>query len=152
MQQIFRRFFFILNLATLLCQSWCRKLIYREICVKRSAVGNKEMSALKYGIRYWAKIDRSVIASRHINTRSFNNKLGKKFWKHASNVVCGMRGGEEYVWIGKRPRNSKVSQLLSMIVVCLHLPYHARFSVKNQWIGTMTVCSLQGTCNDSGRK
>ena len=54
------------------------------------------MSALKYGIRYMAKIDR-LIASRHINTRSFNNKLGKKFWKHASNVVCGVRGGAGYV-------------------------------------------------------
>ena len=41
--------------------------LYREICVKRSPVGNKEMSALKYGIKYWAKIDR-LIASRHINT------------------------------------------------------------------------------------
>ena len=54
------------------------------------------MSALKYGIIYWAKIDR-LIASRHINTRSFNNKLGEKFWKHASNVVCGVRGGAGYV-------------------------------------------------------
>ena len=54
------------------------------------------MSALKYGIRYMAKIDR-LIGSRHINTRSFNNKLGKKFWKHASNVVCGVRGGAGYV-------------------------------------------------------
>ena len=50
------------------------------------------MSALKYGIIYWAKIDR-LIASRHINTRSFNNKLREKFWKHASNVVCGVREG-----------------------------------------------------------
>ena len=50
------------------------------------------MSALKYGIKYWAKIDR-LIASRHINTRSFNNKLREKFWKHASNVVCGVREG-----------------------------------------------------------
>ena len=106
MQQIFRRFFFILSLATLLCQSWCSKLICREICVKRSPVGNKEMSALKYGIIYWAKIDR-LIASRHTNTLYFlDNKLGNKFWKHASNVLCGVRGGEGYVWIGKRPRNS----------------------------------------------
>ena len=67
-------------------------IIYREICVKRSPLGNKEMSALKYGIIYWAKIDR-FIASRHINTRSFNNKLREKFWKHASNVVCGVREG-----------------------------------------------------------
>ena len=55
-----------------------------------------EMSALKYGLIYWAKIDR-LIASPHINTGSFNNKLGKKFWKHASNVVCGVRGGAGYV-------------------------------------------------------
>ena len=26
------------------------------------------------------------------------------------------------------------------------------FSVKNQWIGTRTVCSLQWACNDSSRK
>ena len=73
-------------------------IIYREICVKRSPLGNKEMSALKYGIIYWAKIDR-FIASRHINTRSFNNKLREKFWKHASNVVCGVReeAGAGYV-------------------------------------------------------
>ena len=30
--------------------------LYRQICVKRSAVGNEEMSALKYGIIYWAKV------------------------------------------------------------------------------------------------
>ena len=54
------------------------------------------MSALKYGIIYWAKIDR-LIALRHINTGSFNNKPGKKFWKHACNVVCGVRGGAGYV-------------------------------------------------------
>ena len=66
---------FYFNLATLLCQSWCSKLIYREICVKRSPVGNKEMSALKYGIKYWAKIDR-LIASPHINTWRFNNREG----------------------------------------------------------------------------
>ena len=57
---------FYLNLATLLCQSWCSKLIYREICVKRSPVGNKEMSALKYGIKYWAKIDRLIAERRDI--------------------------------------------------------------------------------------
>ena len=54
------------------------------------------MSALKYGIIYWAKIDR-LIPSPHINTRSFKNKVEKKFWKHASNVVCGVRGGAGYV-------------------------------------------------------
>ena len=37
-------------------------------------------------------------------------KLGKKFWMHASNIVCGVRGGVGPVWIGKRPRNAKVSQ------------------------------------------
>ena len=34
----------------------------------------------------------------------------KKFWIHASNIVCGVRGGVGPVWIGKRPRNAKVSQ------------------------------------------
>ena len=29
----------------------------------------------------------------------------KKFWIHASNIDCGVRGG-----VGKRPRNAKVSQ------------------------------------------
>ena len=37
-------------------------------------------------------------------------KLGKKVWIHASNIVCGVRGGVGPVWIGKRPRNAKVSQ------------------------------------------
>ena len=34
----------------------------------------------------------------------------KKFWIHASNIVCGVRGGVGPVWIGKRPKNAKVSQ------------------------------------------
>ena len=34
----------------------------------------------------------------------------KKFWIHASNIVCGVRGGVGPVCIGKRPRNAKVSQ------------------------------------------
>ena len=29
-------------------------------------------------------------------------KLGKKFWIHASNIVCGVRVGVGPVWIGKR--------------------------------------------------
>ena len=33
-------------------------------------------------------------------------KLGK-FWIHASNIVCGLRGGVGPVWIGKRPRTQK---------------------------------------------
>ena len=32
----------------------------------------------------------------------------KKFWIHASNIVCGVRGGVGSVSIGKRPRNAKV--------------------------------------------
>ena len=35
-------------------------------------------------------------------------KTRKKFWIHASNVVCGVRGGVGPVWIGKRPTNAKV--------------------------------------------
>ena len=31
----------------------------------------------------------------------------KKFWIHASNNVCGVRGGAGPVWIGKRLRNAK---------------------------------------------
>ena len=34
----------------------------------------------------------------------------KKFWIHASNIVCWVRGGVGPEWIGKRPRNAKVSQ------------------------------------------
>ena len=34
----------------------------------------------------------------------------KKFGIHASSIVCGVRGGVGLVWIGKRPRNAKVSQ------------------------------------------
>ena len=34
-------------------------------------------------------------------------KPGKKFWIHASNVVCGVRGGVGPVWIGKRPEMQK---------------------------------------------
>ena len=34
----------------------------------------------------------------------------KKLWIHASNIVCGVRAGFGPVWIGKRPRNAKVSQ------------------------------------------
>ena len=43
----------------------------------------------------------------------------KKFWIHASNIVCGVSGGVGPVWIEKHHRNAKVSQTLSTIVVCL---------------------------------
>ena len=82
---MFRRFFFILNLSTLPVTHDAANL-YRQICVKRSAVGIEEMSALKYGIIYWAKIYQTnenesnwalaidcLIASRHLNTRGFGN-------------------------------------------------------------------------------
>ena len=54
-------------------------------------------------------------------------QLGKKFWKHASNVVCGVRGGAVCVnW--KTPQKfQSIPRLLSMIVVCLHPPYYAQF-------------------------
>ena len=32
------------------------------------------------------------------------------FWYITSNIVCGVRGGVGLVWIGKHPRNAKVSQ------------------------------------------
>ena len=32
------------------------------------------------------------------------------FWIHESNIVCAVRGGVGPVWIGKRPRNAKVSE------------------------------------------
>ena len=34
----------------------------------------------------------------------------KKFWIHASNFICGVRGGVGPVCIGKRSRNAQVSQ------------------------------------------
>ena len=34
----------------------------------------------------------------------------KKFWIHPSSIVCWARGGVGRPWIGKRPRNAKVSQ------------------------------------------
>ena len=34
----------------------------------------------------------------------------KNFRVHASNIVCGVREGVGPLWIGKRPRNAKVSQ------------------------------------------
>ena len=37
-------------------------------------------------------------------------KRGKKFGIHASNIVCGVRGGVGPEWIGERPINAKVSQ------------------------------------------
>ena len=37
-------------------------------------------------------------------------KLGKKFWIHLSNIVCGVRGGVGPEWSGKCPRNAKVCQ------------------------------------------
>ena len=37
-------------------------------------------------------------------------KLGKKIWIHASNIVCGVRGGVGPVGIGKRCRNATVPQ------------------------------------------
>ena len=85
---MFRRFFFILNLATLPASHDAANL-YRQICVKWSAVGNEEMTALKCGIIYWAKIYENnenesnwalaidcLIASRHLNTRGFGNPAG----------------------------------------------------------------------------
>ena len=44
-------------------------------------------------------------------TTLHNVKTWKKFWIHASNIICGVRGGVRPVLIGKRPRNAiKVSQ------------------------------------------
>ena len=34
----------------------------------------------------------------------------KKIWIHASNIVCGVRGGVGPVWTGNRPRNARVFQ------------------------------------------
>ena len=41
----------------------------------------------------------------------------KKFWIHASNIVCGVRGGVGPVWIGNAQKCKSVPRLLSMIVV-----------------------------------
>ena len=37
-------------------------------------------------------------------------ETANKFWIHASNIVCGVRGGVGAVRIEKRPSNAKVSQ------------------------------------------
>ena len=68
---------------------------------------------------YFSVISRSPLKTVH----PFRNSLAvlppptlykvesrKKFWMHASNIVCGVRGGVGPVWIGKRPRNANVSQ------------------------------------------
>ena len=68
---------------------------------------------------YFSVISRSPLKTVH----PFRNSLAvlppptlykvesrKKFWMHASNIVCGVRGGAGPVWIGKRPRNANVSQ------------------------------------------
>ena len=43
-------------------------------------------------------------------TTLYKVETRKKFWIHAFNIVCGVRGGVGPVCIGKRPRNAKVSQ------------------------------------------
>ena len=44
-------------------------------------------------------------------------EIQKKFWIHASNIVCGVRGGVGPVWIGNAQKCKSVPRLLSMIVV-----------------------------------
>ena len=50
------------------------------------------MSALKYEIIYWAKIE-CLVASRHISARGFNNREGLS-------VLCLLKAGSK-----KRPCN-----------------------------------------------
>ena len=40
----------------------------------------------------------------------------KKFWIHASNNVCGVRGGAGPVWIGNASGTQRIPRLLSMII------------------------------------
>ena len=83
-------------------------------------------------LQSWTKVLRTVLQYSYFSVISrfplktvnpFRNSLAvlppptlhkietrKKFWTHASNIVCGVRGGVGPVWIGKRPRNAKVSQ------------------------------------------
>ena len=44
-------------------------------------------------------------------------EIQKKFWIHASNIVCGVRGGVGPVWIGNAQKCKSVPRLLSMIEV-----------------------------------
>ena len=44
-------------------------------------------------------------------------EIQKKFWIHASNIVCGVRGGVGPVWIGNAQKCKSVARLLSVIVV-----------------------------------
>ena len=58
------------------------------------------MSALKYGIIYWAKIE-CLIASRHISARGFNNREGLS-------VLCLLKAGS-------RPRKAMQCVFMSFL-------------------------------------
>ena len=70
------------------------------------------MSDLKYGIIYWAKIDR-LIASRHMNIRYFNNKLGKNLETCVQRCLWGEGRGRVCV-------NWKTSQKFKSIPTFVH--------------------------------
>ena len=57
-------------------------------------------------------------------------KLGKKIWIHASNILCGVRGGVGPVWIGKRRRKAKVSQDFSPWMYLFGMNDGGRFSTQ----------------------
>ena len=91
----------------------------------------KDMRSQKY-LQSWTKVLGTVLQYSYFSVISrfplkivhpFRNFLAvlpspnlykvetrKKIWIHASNIVCGVRGGVGPVWIGKCPRNAKVSQ------------------------------------------
>ena len=60
--------------------------------------------------------------------QSWNSE--KKFWIHASNILCGVRGGVGPVWIGKRRRKAKVSQDFSPWMYLFGMNDGGRFSTQ----------------------
>ena len=66
----------------------------------------------------------------------------KKFGIHVSNIVCVVRGGVRPVWIGKRPRNAKVSQDLVFQISLYQLIFTDFWLLKNlfTWKTTVHAC------------
>ena len=62
----------------------------------------------------------------------------KKFWRHASNIVCGVRGGVGLVWIGKRPRNTKFRPR----VVPHFSSGRVEWAKREKWGTTRSLCKV----------
>ena len=110
-----------------------------EESLKRKMNGKKELQSwtkvlgtiLQY--LYFSVISRFLLKTVHpfrhflvvLPPRTLSKvETWKKFWVHASNIFCGVRGGVGPACIGKRPRNASVLRLLSMIVVSWSINSH----------------------------